>query len=55
MSAILNENNSIEHYSESIASIDRVALVEPENKKTPYFEAYQNWKEELKEALNNLI
>ena len=49
------ENNSIEHYSESIASIDRVALVEPENKKTPYFEAYQNWKEELKEALNNLI
>jgi xylulokinase len=42
------ENNSIEDYSQSIAMIDQVAEVVPEKNKSSYFEAYQNWKEQLK-------
>ena len=45
------ENNSIEDYSQSIAMIDQVAEVVPEKNKSPYFEAYQNWKEQLKKTL----
>ena len=48
------ENNSTEDYSESIASIDFTAKVEPDVKNKAYFDSYQKWKDELDKALNNL-
>ncbi len=47
------ENNSIQDYSDRVAVIDRVSVVQPEKTNEAFFEAYQKWKEELKNALKN--
>jgi len=47
------ENNSTKDYSDRVAAIDRVSVVQPEKTNKAFFDAYQKWKEELNNALKN--
>jgi xylulokinase len=47
------ENNSTKDYSDRVAAIDRVSVVQPEKTNKAFFDAYQKWKEELNSALKN--